>query len=1172
MKIKRLDIVGFKSFVDKTTFEFSEGIIGVVGPNGCGKSNIVDAIRWSMGEQSAKQLRGRSMEDVIFGGSESRKPLGMAEVSIAFANEDGLVPAAYREYSEIVVTRRLYRNGDSEYLINKTPCRLLDITELFMDTGVGTKAYSIIEQGKIGMVLNAKPEERRFLIEEAAGVTKFKSRKKSALRKIDATRHNLERLNDIISEVRRQTNSLKRQAKKAERFRTLRDELRGIETTIAHDRYRDLMAGIGDKSSLEKQQLNSVEEKAVLLAEKEASLEKLKLDQSVREREVSQEQERMFSLTSTIQRTEATIEGNDKESELIARQKESYAAESNETASRLESLGSEEKAVRENVGLFQQQLTDDEGRLGHAETVLAGLVEKEADVSALLEETRSQVYNLLGDLTRMSTQKEEAERRLQALSLQTDKSHAEALALKNEHQLAQEQVDALESSLKKIRGNRESLQQRKAELEVQVKSLEQQTEENEGRLLVQREEMNRLKARLESLQQLEKNLEGYDSGVQAIMGDAGYKSRFGGLLADFLDVPARYEAAVEAVLGDRLQSLMAGSSKDVFDAFSFLQQQAGRCTFLLSQFAAVEPAGTLPGQSLFSLIKVQSDQGAIQALLAGVRLVDSLEPHLSGNLPAGTLLVTETGETLSARGELSGGSSEVLEDGLLHQKREIKELEQQGSDLQKQVDQMQAAREQLRVDLSAAIHEQREVDAALHQSELQAVDSQRDLGGRKSEAERLRDRLEVLSLEESQLHEEHEELQKLLSESTRGHEERNCRKIELEASVQSFQEELLQLRQEREKANEALTTIKVAVTTVREREESSRQNLQRLEQLGSELQNRTAMLQQRQEQGDLDRERLRKENEEHRAALTTLFEKRDALQQGVVKLREEFDTGQRQVEERETLLKTLRSEVSQLRENLSDLQLKSRELELEAEHLREGILEKYRVDLNEFVPPAADRDSAREAQRLDELRQQLDAMGEVNLTAIEEFQELEERYEFLTVQQDDLQKSLAGLQAAISKINRTTRRRFRETFDLVNAKFQEVFPRLFRGGKATLSLSDENDLLETGIEIVAQPPGKKLQNVTLLSGGEKALTAVALIFSIFMIKPSPFCLLDEVDAPLDDANIGRFNEIVREMSEFSQFILITHNKRTMEIADTLYGVTMEEPGVSKTVSVKINEY
>ena len=1041
-----------------------------------------------------------------------------------------------------------------------------------MDTGVGTKAYSIIEQGKIGMVLNAKPEERRFLIEEAAGVTKFKARKKSALRKIDATRHNLERLNDIISEVRRQTNSLKRQAKKAERFRLLRDELRSIETTIAHDRYRELVAGIGDKTSLERQQQNVAEEKSATLAEQEASLEKLKLDQSVREREVSQEQERMYNMTASIQRIEGTIEGNVKESELIARQKEGFISESAEAAQRLETLSGEEESVRGSLSTFQHELTSEDDRLVQAGNELALLVEKEEGVSARLEESRSRAYNIVGEMTRMAAQKEEAERRLKTLSQQTEKSHAEALALKNEHQAAQQQVDALEVSLKKIRGDRESMQQRKTELEGHVGNLEQKSEENENLLLVRREELNRSRARLESLQQLEKNFEGYGSGVKALMGDAEYSQRFKGFLADAMDVPAQYEAAVEAVLGDRLQDLLAENSRDVFAAFDYLRQKEGRCSFLLSNFNATVPEGNLPGEPLYSLIEVRPGQDAVRSLLSGVQLVDSLEPFLGGNLPAGALLVTASGETLSARGELTGGSIEVLEEGLLHQKREIKDLEERVAGLQQQVDQMQNERETFREQLQTAISEHREVGAALHQSELQAVDSERDLGGRKVEAERLLDRLEVLSLEETQLHEEHEELQRLLAEAAQGHDQRSRERSELEETVARLVEEQLQLRQQREKANEDLTALKVAVSTMREREESARQNLQRIEQLRNELQDRTVSLKQRQTQGDVDRDRLKKENEDLRARLTEMFEERETLQTDVVRLREDFDAGQRQVEEREASLKLLRSEVSQLRENLSDLQLKSRELELEAEHLRESILEKYRVDLQDFTPPVEERDREAESVRLEDLRRQIDAMGEVNLTAIEEFQELEERHEFLTTQQEDLQKSLAGLQSAISKINRTTRRRFRETFDLVNAKFQEVFPRLFRGGKATLKLSDEDDLLETGIDIIAQPPGKKLQNVTLLSGGEKALTAVALIFSIFMIKPSPFCLLDEVDAPLDDANIGRFNEIVREMSEFSQFILITHNKRTMEIADTLYGVTMEEPGVSKTVSVKINEY
>jgi len=1169
MKIKRLDIVGFKSFVDRMTFEFPEGVVGIVGPNGCGKSNIVDAICWVMGEQSARKLRGRVMEDIIFGGSETRKPLGLAEVSLTFANDDGLAPAAFREYAEIVVTRRLYRNGDSEYLINKTPCRLLDITELFMDTGVGAKAYSIIEQGRIGMVLNSKPEERRFLIEEAAGVTKFKSRKKSALRKIDATRHNLERLNDIISEVRRQTANLKRQARKAERFRELRDELRHIELRLAHERYQEMIAGFETRAAQERSLQAQVEEKSATLAEQDAILAQTRLEQSVHEREVAEAQEQVYRLTTELQRIEAAIAGNDKEVELLVRQKERHDSDMVDVATRLQQLGQEEATLQAGLGTSREELAAEEQRQLAAEKSLATFADRETDCSQRLEDARSALYQMLGEMTRYGGQKDEATRRLQALDQQTKKNHAEALQLRTAHEAAQLKGQELALALQQIRGDRASLEQRLAALDVRRKELHSSSEENEACLLERREELNRHNARLESLRQIEKSLEGYGGGVRELLSDAGFNQHFAGVLADRLDVPARLEAAVEAVLGDRLQGLLAATPKVARDAMIFLQQKQARCTFLLPGFSLL-PVGALPGTPLLELVELHEDAAILQTLLSGAVLVDDLTPFLAGGLPAGVTLVTESGETLTARGELTGGARDALEHGLLHKKREIKELDTIVATLTKTVSALQAEREELRTLLAATVDEHRLVESDLHRNALQTIDSEKDLTGRQQEAERFRDRLELLSLEESQLHEEHEELQRQLIDSTRLHDERVDQKSVQELTVQELQAVLQGLRHSREAAAADLTTLKVSVAAYREREEGGRQSLSRLAQMRQELQARTAALQQQKVDADESCQSLQAANDRLRVELGLLFEKRNTLADRVTALREIFETGREKIDRIDLTLKGLRNDVSRLSSELAEVQLAVRELRLEADHLCENMLERHRIDLGQYLPPADSWDRSGSTVRMNSLRSQIDAMGEVNLTAIEEFQELEQRLTFLVTQQDDLQKSLAGLQAAISKINKTTRRRFRETFDLVNVKFQELFPRLFRGGKAILRLTDEDDLLETGIEIDAQPPGKKLQNVTLLSGGEKALTAVALIFSIFMIKPSPFCLLDEVDAPLDDANIGRFNELVREMSAISQFILITHNKRTMEIADMLYGVTMEEPGVSKTVSVRLN--
>jgi chromosome segregation protein len=535
--------------------------------------------------------------------------------------------------------------------------------------------------------------------------------------------------------------------------------------------------------------------------------------------------------------------------------------------------------------------------------------------------------------------------------------------------------------------------------------------------------------------------------------------------------------------------------------------------------------------------------------------------------------VTEEGELLTSGGELTGGARTPLDQGVLHKKREMKDLAEQVTTLHQAVADLQQERGGLQESLADTEQRLRDVEAALHQKDLKVASGEKDLARLQEELARCEERIEVLSLEEAQLHEEQEELQRQLEEAGRGRSAREADKVEAEARVATLQEELQVLRRQAEDVRDEATTLKMEVVSLREREEGTRRGLDRLTRLREEFQGRIALLDSRRQESTAERQRLGEDVERSRAELDILYRKREEEKKRLENIRDQFETTGEGVTAREEELRGLRSRVNQAREELSGMQLRRREVQMEVEHLRETILDRYRVDLETLGLESDEGFDAEGAERrAGELRRLIDDMGEVNLTAIDEFQELEERHTFLTAQQEDLRQSLNGLQTAIAKINRTTRKRFRETFELVNAKFQEVFPRLFRGGRAELQLTDEQDLLETGIEIIVQPPGKKLQSVNLLSGGEKALTAVALIFSIFMIKPSPFCLLDEVDAPLDDANIGRFNDLVREMTDISQFIIITHNKRTMEIADTLYGVTMEEPGVSKLVSVRINEF
>ncbi|MDH3454046.1 MAG: chromosome segregation protein SMC, partial [Desulfuromonadales bacterium] len=1091
MKIKRIEITGFKSFVECTVLGFDDGITSIVGPNGCGKSNVVDAIRWVMGEQNARYLRGKLMEDVIFGGSESRKPLGMAEVTLIMDNASGLAPSAFREYAEIQITRRLYRNGESEYLLNKTPCRLLDITELFMDTGVGTRAYSIIEQGKIGMIINSKPEDRRSLIEEAAGVTKFKARKKTALRKIDATRQNLLRLGDIVSEVRRQMNSLKRQAQRAERFREFREDLRELELQFALRQYSALNAKAEQVGSLAEEQTGQVDVVTRQLEQADLELEQARLNHTERDKEATQGQTGVFHLTGEIQRIESRLEFGTRELESLDRQQERVAVELTEIDRRFSTADQDEAGLRQTQSDQARVLAEEGARLVESEDLLLDLTEQEDTLGRQLEQARQKLYHLLAELTRMSSQQEEADRRLAVLAELTERNRHEAVAVSGQLERLQNSSSSLTSTLETIEVQRGELAQQRQALQERQAGLKEQMEQVENELLHRREEFSRQRSRLESLQQLEHNLEGYARGVKTLLSDARHKARMQGLVADILDVPARYEAAIEAVLGERVQALLPDTLETVQNALAYLQDNEGRCTFLLPECPLAEVPELPGGKPLVELLQGRAGfQGAVARLLSGVYLVDDLTGYFVQRLPFGVTLVTEDGNLLTHRGEVTGGGRQALDQGLLHKKREMKELQKQVKSLDSEVATLNQRRETLREDARSTEVALRQAEQDLHQQEIRVVDNRKDLHGLQQEETRLQGRIEVLSLEEEQLHEEHETLQQTLQTSSSTRVTGEGEKRELEVLVARFQEELQNLREQTNEARQGVTSLKVNLAGLREREENSRNALVRLVTLREELRQRQVTLNRDTLDAAEKQVVLRSEAEELKVRMEVLYHKRVEQENALAGLRERFEASRQDIDRRETDLKQLRSRAQQLRDELSSRQMLSRELQLEMEHMRQAFLERYRIDLSE--PEVASQfdeafDEAAAAERRDYLQSRIDDIGEVNLMAIDEYQELEERYTFLTVQQEDLNQSLEGLQSAIAKINRTTRKRFRETFDLVNARFRVLFPQLFNGGQAELILTDESDLLETGIEVVAQPPGKKLQNVTLLSGGEKAL-------------------------------------------------------------------------------------
>lgn len=1174
MKIKRLEIQGFKSFADKVVLDFQQGVTGVVGPNGCGKSNIVDAIRWCMGEQSAKNLRGKAMEDVIFAGSDNRKPLGMAEVSLVFSTEDGRAPAKYLEFNEIQLTRRLYRDGESDYLINKTPCRLLDITELFMDTGVGTKAYSIIEQGKISQVLHSRPEERRLLIEEAAGVTKYKARKQLALKKIEGTRQNMARLGDLLGEIKRQLNALQRQAKKAEKFRELREELREIdllfavhqaariqqersqtesELTTAHDRMRELLGAVGTaEAQVEQQRLTVLELEQQLTAAQEQSC-RVRSDAAAAESSLGfrrTERERLIERSARL--AEELAAADKRRAELLAQQADLLQHQQQVAA---ELTAAEERIVGAQAAQQQQEQA--------FETLNQGL-----------EAQRREQFAAQGAASQCRSRIEQAVKRLNILVERQERQEREQQQVAARLAEAATRTAELKEALLQKSEARIQAEQELSNLAGEEQAVAAQLPEAEQAWQAVRDRLSAAASRLTSQLELEAQFAGYGPGVQDLLTQSPLRSRLNGLLADRLEVAEEYEAALEAVLADRLQIILCERQDDLLAALDYLQQQGSGRAQLAMPVPTAPPPAAVPGATpLADTVAADgSVQGLLSQLLAAVYVCDDLAAalDLSQQHPA-LQFVTRSGELVSLGGLVAGGASEPVTAGIIHKKREIKALELQVADLEQQVARSQAERDHLRQAQQTVAHSLLEARSSLHRLELEQAGLQKDLQQIEHETGRLQERVKLQSLERANLDEERTGLEAERTDAATGLELAEAQARQAEQALSGLVSELDGRRSALAAARDQVTAQRVLVATLKEQQGSQQRNAAMATAQLADFEGRLQRGAAEQQQTASQQLQLASQLEADEQRLQALLTQQVELDRQLKETRGRFEQAGALLATAEAAARSRREESDAIRQQQSALALRFSTLAMQFEHLEQSLHDRHRCRLDEAQQRLADKelDKVVARARQADLERQLDELGEVNLMAIDEYAGMEQRYAFLDGQRADLEASLHDLQQAIQKINRTTRKRFLETFNQVNDKFREVFPRLFCGGRAELKLTDEQDLLETGIDIIVQPPGKKLANVMLMSGGEKALTAVALIFSIFLIKPTPFCLLDEVDAPLDDANIGRFNEMVREMSAISQFIIITHNKTTMGVADTLYGVTMEEPGASKIVSVRL---
>ena len=1082
MKLKRLDIHGFKSFYHRTTLVFDDGITAVVGPNGCGKSNIVDAIKWVMGEQGAKALRGGAMEDVIFAGSERRGPMGMGEVRLTFTNDGSAeVPARWQDVPELAIERRIERGKGSDYLLNKRRCRLADVQELVSGTGVGSgpggqRAYAIIEQGQIGRIVSAKADERRLLIEEAAGITRYRTRRRQAERKMEETRDNIERLRDVLGEVESRMRNLRRQARKAERYAEYRDEAREIALRQLVCAWLEVAAS----------------HRAV---EAQLAAHATTLD----------DHERAFA-TAVAQRTAAsasvrlTEDVARRASEaLTAAEQAAHAAQSELTL-----LAQQIKAAEERVASAVADQTQAADRDGDLETEIRAATARKAALEAAIPRRN--------DVEAQSKVQADASAALQAARAALEGlRRAEAEQARTLAKAAAERDAAHRQS--------EDLRQRAAAAR---KSAALAVEEAQTAKL----RCDAAHAQVEAAQQALEAAATARSEAEA-EGNAKLPG-VRGVLASELDVPAEWETAVGAALADALTGVLVDDGAAAQAVLAWLiAQKKGRATLVRADASepALAPAIDAPG-IIGRLVDQLSEPAPIAlAMLGDVLLVEDVATALTVTWPGP--IVTRDGARVDGDRLLRGGS-QTADTSTLSRRREQKALADK-------IATIDAARAESEVARAQRTAESADVDATRLTEQAGAAEA------RATTAAELVATADVANTDR--------QAALLTAESTVADAEAN-----------------------RDRAVAALHAAKAERAARTARIDEARSALSRLIRERAALNASTERAEKIRLTADTERRLFEERRTDMRQRLATA--QADAAQRasGVRAERAAAEDARAAYAEHEARVDETRAARDATRDALTEARLAAQSHALRAQHLAEQVQERYRRGIGDVVTDYHHRPlpTAEDAERLRQLEALIERMGPVNLNAIEECAEVEERHAFLDGQRADLDAALADLQSAIGRIDKTSRRLFQETFEAVNGHFQRLFPRLFRGGEASLALTDPDDMLGTGIEMRVQPPGKAVQSVGLLSGGEKAMCAIALVFAVFHVKPSPFCLLDEVDAPLDDANIGRFNAVVREMAQMSQILLITHNKRTMEIADVLYGVTMEESGVSKLVGVRMD--
>jgi chromosome segregation protein len=1235
MHLKRLEAFGFKSFADKVVFDFEPGVTCFVGPNGCGKSNVVDAVKWVLGEQSAKSLRGGEMLDVIFNGSGHRKPLNFAEVSLVFDNASGKLPL---NAPEVSVTRRLYRSGDSEYLINKALCRLRDVRELFWDTGVGTASYSVIEQGRISALLEANSKDRRILFEEAAGIHKYKERKRIALRKLERVEQNLERLSDLLGEVDRNLKIVTRQAEKAKKARELNDKLRSTKLDLLlHDTFAS-EAALREVTASLQMATERVGQLSVELSSYQSTTAQQQDAMGQLDVRLHDAQAQLSDARGKLQRLDAEIEAEQRTIEELLVEALRAREVSKAAGDRAAAIAQERERVELDCARAQENLNDST----ESAAILTANVAEEQDARESLirslETARRAALDAMGRRTQLQESLTRAEAELNSLEYRVRRSHAQMTRADDQLRFAQAESEECRRRIQQVQHRRELLE----EEQKGFRGLQGRTDDEIDRLSRMSQELQRelesRRSRLSALEGLRESGEGLSPGARAVLATLRHELNLTpavhGLVADCLSVEPRLEQAIEAALGAHIETIVVESA-DAAQALAARlgEQSLGRATFLpldraeAALFSSAINRPHLPA-AMQDAVGEQVAPGCLgcasdlvscddqhrvlaQALLGNVMIFETAEHALDSfhadNGSRGIMRVSLNGEVFESNGSFSGGKYQSQHLGLIARKNEIARLGAQMDDLRMQIEGLAERIAFLEKRAQKFARDDQHLGADLAALALTHTELKGALSAIEREESRSAEEKNLAVQEIHELEAEREaHLQRVIEMRV---ELDRCKRNERELTVvtQGREASLAQRETALGKAREQLAEMERNCATWRER----------VNALSREGQSLSAQFSERRDEADREQRRATSMEERHAVSTTALADKEKshvehgeltemltlqtaALQEQKDAARAAFDVARGREREIATELEKCREELSSVREREVNLRVR---LEGKLEQARSEFQIDALAELtNRGGPPqfgatqaetadesagtgavagaagtvGVDEEQARqriaEAQELVRtLEDKLARLGPVNMYALDEMEEMQKRHSFLKVQFEDLDSARASLKDVISRINRRSRSLFQETFDAVKMHFNEMFRKLFGGGKADLLLEEGEDILEAGIEIMARPPGKEPRNVSLLSGGEKTMTMIALLFAVFRSRPAPFCILDEVDAPLDEANVDRFNMIVREFMDHSQFVVITHNKKTMSYADVLYGITMPEPGVSKRIAIKFDE-